>query len=693
MKHKSIPLRAVQVTIRILELLAKVTIEQTYVNSSFDPVEVTLTLPLPGMSTMKRYICKINGELIAQGHGGYLMHPARKSSVHLTGERRSRTVPMQQDIEIANVFQCNIGKLPPGKEANISITYTTRLSIDDSKSVRIVIPKGFAPLQDQEAKVVRECENLIFGSGEHHEIHTHTQEGNWLGLPFTPLSPFETTPTLTIRMTASHSSGFSSVSSVLTTVVLSEERKIVEAEYVGFFLRESLELRLELLAKQASTNAPIDGCREITLSEWTECWNTFCSQSNKKLSDCLDSFSQGPEKIASLGSLALKSVIVSNREMIDENLLASTDSSICAVSSCRKIFGKDEKRRTCAIADCISHNSCGCIIDPCSRCAMQTCSWHAVSHTQWCTIHSTSMCGAELVHSSANQQVKNVSLQGWCGRLMSEIDKGNCHYCKNLCCPFCRDTCTCGRFWCKVCVSKILVQGSLFELTMCCPQVRRAIFQDQVYIKLPHHVVLDIGTFARHIHSPGYEILEGLQSIDNVSYASVYSLVCNVNTSRVRNDLTQTTVLSQEVLKILDAAGCLALRTLLDHECGSAVDYKRTVSVGELAVFIGIEAVERISTFMEHDFNIIILRRCCAVGLCINFHLDHSLKTMQIALNDDNEYVGGRLIFATNDGVLYVPHRPAGSVTIHNNTVVHGVSTLRSGVRYGLFFLKTLPES
>ena len=97
--------------------------------------------------------------------------------------------------------------------------------------------------------------------------------------------------------------------------------------------------------------------------------------------------------------------------------------------------------------------------------------------------------------------------------------------------------------------------------------------------------------------------------------------------------------------------------------------------------------------YKDNDFNRIVLRRCCAEGLCINFHLDHSLKTMQIALNDDNEYVGGRLVFATNDGVLYEPRRPAGSVTIHNNTVVHGVSTLRSGVRYGLFFLKTLPES
>jgi hypothetical protein len=86
---------------------------------------------------------------------------------------------------------------------------------------------------------------------------------------------------------------------------------------------------------------------------------------------------------------------------------------------------------------------------------------------------------------------------------------------------------------------------------------------------------------------------------------------------------------------------------------------------------------------------------------------------MQVALNGDEEYVGGRLIYAyykrdlsskhqkstsnsdpdknLNDcdetATFFVPPRPAGSVTVHTNKVVHGVTTLHSGVRYGLFFL------
>ena len=61
---------------------------------------------------------------------------------------------------------------------------------------------------------------------------------------------------------------------------------------------------------------------------------------------------------------------------------------------------------------------------------------------------------------------------------------------------------------------------------------------------------------------------------------------------------------------------------------------------------------------------------------------------MQVALNDDSEYAGGRLVFATRNGFI-VPRRPAGSATIHTNDIVHGVTALHSGVRYGLFFCDT----
>lgn len=64
-----------------------------------------------------------------------------------------------------------------------------------------------------------------------------------------------------------------------------------------------------------------------------------------------------------------------------------------------------------------------------------------------------------------------------------------------------------------------------------------------------------------------------------------------------------------------------------------------------------------------------------------------SIKTLQLALNNDSDYEGGRLMYATQ-AKLHVPARNKGTVTIHDNTIAHGVTKLESGVRYGLFLLK-----
>jgi len=60
---------------------------------------------------------------------------------------------------------------------------------------------------------------------------------------------------------------------------------------------------------------------------------------------------------------------------------------------------------------------------------------------------------------------------------------------------------------------------------------------------------------------------------------------------------------------------------------------------------------------------------------------------MQVALNGDDEYAGGRLVFLTDSG-LHVPRRSAGTITVHDDKIVHGVTVLKQGTRYGLFFLQ-----
>eukprot|EP01036_Dinobryon_divergens_P024912 gene24912-33405_t len=187
----------------------------------------------------------------------------------------------------------------------------------------------------------------------------------------------------------------------------------------------------------------------------------------------------------------------------------------------------------------------------------------------------------------------------------------------------------------------------------------------------------------------------------------------------------------------LSIADCAVLRALLDQRwseqqppsssSSSSSDFKLPLSFAELEQLVGQSSAQRLSVLARGFFDKILLRRCSAEekpqqegegkgdggqGLCIRFHLDESQQVLQVALNDDCEYSGGRLIFLTaadgnsdkkegeegfqdqsqgqgqGQGRLVVPKRAAGSYTLHNCHVVHGVSEHRAGLRYGLFLIK-----
>ncbi len=114
---------------------------------------------------------------------------------------------------------------------------------------------------------------------------------------------------------------------------------------------------------------------------------------------------------------------------------------------------------------------------------------------------------------------------------------------------------------------------------------------------------------------------------------------------------------------------------------------KIKISRNKLRLLIGEQPLNELETLFEDRYDEIIIRRCQPHGKFINFHTDVSLKTLQLALNGPDEYLGGQLVYLSN-GSIHVPDRQSGTVTIHNNEIVHGVSVMMSGVRYGLFLLK-----
>jgi len=73
---------------------------------------------------------------------------------------------------------------------------------------------------------------------------------------------------------------------------------------------------------------------------------------------------------------------------------------------------------------------------------------------------------------------------------------------------------------------------------------------------------------------------------------------------------------------------------------------------------------------------------------CIDFHQDggYATYTMQLALNDPEEYQGGKLCYVVENR-LHALTRPAGSLVGHRASIVHGVTALMGGVRKSLFLV------
>lgn len=144
---------------------------------------------------------------------------------------------------------------------------------------------------------------------------------------------------------------------------------------------------------------------------------------------------------------------------------------------------------------------------------------------------------------------------------------------------------------------------------------------------------------------------------------------------------------------------------------GSLADFRLELSASELLGIVGDATFKAILNLCDPNGgkNIqprFILRRREAVqgqsdNLSIPFHYDIARVTVNIGINCQEDYDGGQLLFFTEvtssvssssssistpvAGHIVAPPRPRGSAVVIRNTMLHGVSKLRSGVRYNLF--------
>jgi predicted 2-oxoglutarate/Fe(II)-dependent dioxygenase YbiX len=182
------------------------------------------------------------------------------------------------------------------------------------------------------------------------------------------------------------------------------------------------------------------------------------------------------------------------------------------------------------------------------------------------------------------------------------------------------------------------------------------------------------------------------------------------------------------VSSCLDSAACAALRAAVDRECCTAADsvdgqpdFQLNMTRTQLEQVVGADAVGRLwrtaiaslrrfrGSCTQHGaasvraadetsgdckaaateeslpeaHEIFVRRYTATTRPWFPFHKDRSELTINVALSDDAEHGGGRLI-ALLDGEVRAIERGEGCATIHPSSFMHAVSRMTNGARYSL---------
>uniref|UniRef100_A0A8C9XT76 Poly [ADP-ribose] polymerase n=1 Tax=Sander lucioperca TaxID=283035 RepID=A0A8C9XT76_SANLU len=142
---QQLPLQAVHVKCKLMDLLSQVIIFQKYTNLSAVPIEAKYVFPLDDSAAVCGFEAFINGkhvvgqvkekeqarkeykQAIERGHGAYLM-----------------------DQDAPDVFTISVGNLPPGATVLIKVTFVSELIVRDG-SILFSLPGSVAPWQESAA--------------------------------------------------------------------------------------------------------------------------------------------------------------------------------------------------------------------------------------------------------------------------------------------------------------------------------------------------------------------------------------------------------------------------------------------------------------------------------------------------------------------------------------------------------------
>ncbi|XP_041919236.1 von Willebrand factor A domain-containing protein 5A-like isoform X1 [Alosa sapidissima] len=141
-KNEPVPLKSVEVDVHVQGHVATVTSTLLYVNGEERPLEAVFVFPLPGECAVCHLSAKIGDtEVVAK------LQDKQKAREEYDDALSSghQAFLLEESDQSPDVFQLNVGSLPPGESAAITLVYISELDMQADDALRFCLPAVLNP--------------------------------------------------------------------------------------------------------------------------------------------------------------------------------------------------------------------------------------------------------------------------------------------------------------------------------------------------------------------------------------------------------------------------------------------------------------------------------------------------------------------------------------------------------------------
>ena len=134
-----VPLKNVNISTRIIDFVAEVTVTQSYVNVETNPIEAVYMFPIEEEAAVTSFEAEVDNRKIVTE----VKEKDKARNDYGDAMKNHKTAVLLEETQ-PDIFQIKLGQLKPEAEATIKIKYVSELPVEDGK-VKLTIPTTIAP--------------------------------------------------------------------------------------------------------------------------------------------------------------------------------------------------------------------------------------------------------------------------------------------------------------------------------------------------------------------------------------------------------------------------------------------------------------------------------------------------------------------------------------------------------------------